>query len=274
MSMKARTFVLVHGAWHNSAHWQPVARELNELGAHTLCVDLPGHGSKAPPRDRSRENSERSKVAGITIEEAARDLLSTLRSLTGSRPVVVGHSIGGVIITRAAELEPGLIEHLVYVSGHIPLRYKSAGAYANLPQWRTGFGENLFRDDPAVTGVVRIDPEGPDGYLEALRAAYYNDVSFDAFVPFVRALTADLPLDFWIGEIEATATRWGSIPRSYVRCLLDHALSPAIQTIMLEDADALTPTNRATVLDMNASHSPFASQPTALARFLADVEVR
>ncbi|WP_410522800.1 alpha/beta fold hydrolase, partial [Parvimonas micra] len=42
--MKAQTFVLVHGAWHNAYHWRAVAAHLRSHAAEAICVELPGHG--------------------------------------------------------------------------------------------------------------------------------------------------------------------------------------------------------------------------------------
>lgn len=42
-----RTFVLVHGAWHAAAHWNPVVSRLVDLGHRAVAVDLPGSGLRA-----------------------------------------------------------------------------------------------------------------------------------------------------------------------------------------------------------------------------------
>ena len=272
----APTIVLVHGAWHHAYHWQPVVAHLNDMGRRALCIDLPGHGTNVarggpgtlPPRPDTA-----SAVAGVTIEDAAIAVLNAVRGEAGIRPILVGHSIGGVIVGRAAEMAPDLFGHLVYMSGHVPVKLKSPAAYAQLPQWQTGYGNDLFIDNPALTGVVRIDPQGDAAYLEQLRQAYYNDVAYADFLPFARALTPDLPLSFWMGQTELTAPRWGTVPRTYIRCTLDRALAPAIQSMMMQEADELTPNNQFRVFELEASHSPFASQPKVVADLLAGIRV-
>ena len=270
--------ILVHGAWHGARHWDKVVEALRALGKESIAIDLPGHGARAQlgpgylRGDADEFVTEPSLVAPVTVEEAARSLLDTLYPLSsGRKPVVVGHSLGGPIVSRAAELEPEQFGHLVYVSGHVPIALGSPAAYAALPEWRTGYGEDLFVGDPACTGVVRINPKGGNAYLERLREAYYNDVPFDEFLPYAQALTPDLPLDFWIAQSRLSPERWGKIPRSYVRCLLDRALAPAIQTRMIAEADALTPENKFRVIDLQSSHSPFLSQPQRLARELSNI---
>ncbi|WP_225414429.1 hypothetical protein [Stigmatella hybrida] len=55
-------------------------------------------------------------------------------------------------------------------------------------------------------------------------------------MPFALALTLDLPLGLWISECVVTRERWGRIPRSYIRCTLDRATTPAIQVLMIREA--------------------------------------
>jgi pimeloyl-ACP methyl ester carboxylesterase len=270
------TIVLVHGAWHNAVHWAPLQARLKRLGRKTVALDLPGHGARAKlgegylGGDLAAFANEPSPVAGATVDQAASVVTDVLRQSQGDvRPILVGHSLGGAIISQVAEQSPDLISRLVYVAGHAPVRLKSAGAYGALPEARTGFGETLFLGDPAATGAVRINPRGAAEYLEQLREAYYNDVAYETFLPFAQALTPDLPVSFWMSEIPMSAERWGRVPKTYVRCRLDRALAPAIQSMMIAEANQLTPDNPVQVVDMDSSHSPFASQPGALARILA-----
>lgn len=271
-----RTFLLVHGAWHNALHWTRVTEALVARGHRVVAIDLPGHGLNARfPASyvagaTARFGEERSAQADITLEDCATAVVTALEKLRqgGTKPVLVGHSVGGAVITRAAELAPQLIDRLVYLSAFCPLRLGSASAYAALPEARTGYGEALFLGDPVKLGAVRINPRGDAGYLESLRAAYYQDVPTAGFLPFALSLTPDLPLSLWTSRTGATKERWGRIPRGYIRCTQDRAIAPALQDLMIREADALTPGNAFTVESLESSHSPFASQPEALAALL------
>lgn len=44
---KGQTFILIHGAWHASWCWKPIAKELIAEGHKVLMPDLPGHGQKS-----------------------------------------------------------------------------------------------------------------------------------------------------------------------------------------------------------------------------------
>ncbi|QRO01083.1 alpha/beta fold hydrolase [Archangium violaceum] len=271
-----KTFLLVHGAWHNALHWGRVARHLSGLGHRVVSIDLPGHGLNARfpssylTGDRKRFAEEPSPQASITLDDCASAVIDALKALQGgTRPLLVGHSAGGTVITRVGELAPELIGRLVYLSAYCPLRLKKPSAYGALPEAKTGYGETLFIGNPATLGAVRINPRGDAAYLEALRTAYYNDVDSRDFLPFALTLTPDLPLALWTTEVGATRERWGRIPRSYIRCTKDRALAPALQELMIREADALTPGNPFEQKTLDASHSPFASQPERLAELLA-----
>jgi hypothetical protein len=72
----------------------------------------------------------------------------------------------------------------------------------------------------------------------------------------------------WTDEPRATAARWGSLQRTYIRCTLDRAIAPALQRTMIAAADSMAPHNRTEVLEIESSHSPFASQVELLAGLL------
>jgi pimeloyl-ACP methyl ester carboxylesterase len=62
--------------------------------------------------------------------------------------------------------------------------------------------------------------------------------------------------------IQTTSDRWGTVPRVYIECTEDHAISLASQRSM----HTLLPCSR--VITMTTSHSPFLSAPQALADHL------
>ncbi len=269
-----KTYVLVHGAWHGAQHWQRVAYRLSALGHRVVSLDLPAHGLNARfPRayldgDAARFAEEVSPVKDVTLEDAAGAVVAALRGPGDARSILVGHSIGGAVITRAAELAPELVGRLVYLTAFVPVGLGSASAYGALPEARTGYGGGVYIGNPAIHGAVRLNPRGNAAYLEELRDAYYNDVSHEDFLAFAASLTPDLPLSYWTSTVEVSRERWGSVPRTYIRCTEDRAISPALQDRMIADADRFAPDSRFTVETLAASHSPFASRPDELAAIL------
>lgn len=64
--------------------------------------------------------------------------------------------------------------------------------------------------------------------------------------------------------VMVTAERYGRVPKVYVKTLRDRAISPPMQQLMLDR----TPVKR--VIEVDSGHSPFLSQPKALARALLE----
>jgi pimeloyl-ACP methyl ester carboxylesterase len=128
----------------------------------------------------------------------------------------------------------------------------------------------LILGDPKQIGAGRINARSVDpSVIEEIRQTFYNDVPRQAFQPFAHALTSDLPLLLTTTDARGTRDRWGRVPRTYIRCTLDNTIPIALQDRMIREADAFTPDNPFEVKTIEASHSPFASQPEKLAAILA-----
>ena len=85
-------FVLVHGLCHGGWCWEPTATDLAALGHDVTAVDLPLTG----------------------LDDDASVVTHTLDRLDG--PVVlVGHSYGGLVISRVANGRDD-VSHLVYIA--------------------------------------------------------------------------------------------------------------------------------------------------------------
>lgn len=274
-------YVLVHGAWHSSACWADVVAALTGQGARAVAVDLPGAGLAVRlPAAYLTEGQhgladEVSPLRDLTVEETAGAVVETLRRLRAEgserRTVLVGHSLGGVTITRAAESAPDLVDHLVYVAALIPTALGSSAAYVGLPEAGPRYPA-LYVGDPAVIGATRINPRSTDaGYRDLLRRTFYGDVDEQRFLAFAGGLSPDNPLGIAHAQVGPTVRRWGSVPRTYVLTTQDRVVTPALQQRMIYDADRLAPDTPFRVVAIESSHSPFASRPGELARILREV---
>jgi len=107
MSSRNDTYVLVHGAWHTGAEMEPTAAHLRAAGHTVSCPTLAGN---RPGDDR----------ATTGLEMAAQSLKDHLvqHDLHGVR--LVGHSYGGMVISRVADLVPERLARLVYVNAFVP----------------------------------------------------------------------------------------------------------------------------------------------------------
>jgi pimeloyl-ACP methyl ester carboxylesterase len=275
MGHERPAFVLVHGAWHSSYCFSEVADRLRMEEFRVAAIDLPGHGLHARypasyfTDSQAGFDTEPSPLSGITLDQTANAVIAALGRAQGVRkPILVGHSLGGTVITRAAELAPQLIGRLVYLTAFLPTRHPSPASLYQLPEARTPYDAPITVGEAVRIGAVRFNPRGNIAYLRELHSVFYHDVSEEQFLPFAAAMSPDLPLRLWTGEPRASAARWGSLKRTYVHCTQDRAIAPALQLKMVAEADQLTPENRTDLIEIESSHSPFASQPDRLIALL------
>ena len=105
---RGRPVVLLHGLMDSSESWDPFALSLSRP---TLAFDLPGFGS--------------SDVAGDDLDLWSHILVSALEDLGVESAQVLGHSLGGALATRLADISPGLVRKLLLIApagfGRLPL---------------------------------------------------------------------------------------------------------------------------------------------------------
>jgi len=152
------TFVLVHGLGGSHLNWLQVAPGLSGLG-RVLALDLPGFG--------------RSPVAGrgTRVMDLRRSLAEFIDDAATGRVVVVGNSMGGLIASVHAAVEPDQVAGLVLSASVFP--------------WTRG-----SLPHPAVLAAFSL--YGFDGIGEALVRARRRSMSPEAFVALgLRLLTTD-----------------------------------------------------------------------------------
>ncbi|MFE6664877.1 alpha/beta fold hydrolase [Streptomyces sp. NPDC057697] len=269
-------FVFVHGAWHSSGQWAATQRALAGLGAASVAVDLPGHGFDAPlPSGYLLPGqpgllTEKSALATVTMDDCAEVVLDTLRRARRyQRVVLVAHSAGGGPASLAAERAPELVDTLVYLSAFVPAGRPRFADYIGSPENAAARGQGLHLGDPEELGAFRINPLSPDpAYVEELRQTHYQDTPAERFGRWRTALSPDLPPAIPLTPVAVTSSRWGRIPRVFLRCAEDRALTPPVQDLMIAEADRAMPERPFTVRTLSGSHSPFAARPRELAAAL------
>jgi pimeloyl-ACP methyl ester carboxylesterase len=270
------TVILVHGFFHGSWCWTLVTEQLAGRGIPSVAVDLDGHGlkSRSPvsrwcrPFDPAAFVTEPSGVAAITASSAASTLVRQIKVIGGGEPcVVVAHSMGGAVATAAAELEPSLFAHLVYVTASAPVTGISTAEYLASPQNEGEMASSLLLGDPAAVGAFRIDAGDRDRHA-AIRETFYGDVDDATAEAAIGLLGSDAPASLVAEAFAVTAGRYGTIPHTYVICTRDKTMPAALQRRFVDEIDAVSATPTA-VVELDSSHSPFLSQPAALAAAIA-----
>ena len=235
-------FVLVHGAWHGAWCWDQVEQQLEKLGAASVAVDLPGRsGDTRPPAELTLDSYVDHVVAAI---DASREPVT-----------LVGHSLGGLVISQTAERVPEKISSLVYLCAMLLQDGQSTiDAAVNDPT--SQLMANISLDESGATSSVAE---------AAVRDLFYGDCTVAAGDKATRLLVPE-PVGPATTPVHLTIDGWGSVPRSYILCSQDRAISPTAQRAMIASVGV----DR--VIEMDSSHSPFISQPERLAAVLVDLE--
>jgi len=76
--------------------------------------------------------------------------------------IVVAHSAGGAVLTRAAQQATALVAHAVYLTAFMPASGVPLSAYTRMPEHEGGLVRPLAMADPAAVGALRLDVASPD----------------------------------------------------------------------------------------------------------------
>ncbi|MBX9701592.1 MAG: alpha/beta fold hydrolase [Acetobacteraceae bacterium] len=153
--MSAKTYVLLHGAWHGGWCWRDVAAPLRALGHRVTTPTQTGLGER------------RHLISGaITLETFVQDVVEHLGAEEIADAILVGHSFGGLGISGAADRVPGRIRHLVYLDalvlqdGQAPFDIMPAEIVAARRRQAAEQGGGLFIPIPPVAafGVPEDHP--------------------------------------------------------------------------------------------------------------------
>ncbi|MFD9103084.1 MULTISPECIES: alpha/beta fold hydrolase [Streptomyces] len=260
----APVFVLVHGSGSNSYGWSPVLRELGLRGHRAIAVDLPGHGPGAyfplsyqAPQDLERLATEPSPIGAVTLADFTAHVVEAVRAAHRNGPVVlVGQSLGGVTLNAVANQVPELISHLVYASAFCPTRHRSVLELMTTPE---AASSALFRipgfKTPPELGVNRVNWRSADPVFYAeVKDALAADWSDAQVRALLNILEPDESAAIGAADARGLPDRWGRVPRTYLRFGEDRAVPPALQDLMIREADETTPRNRFHVRSLAAPH--------------------
>ena len=216
--------VLVHGAFADASGWGDVIPLVEKAGYDVVAVQNP-------------------------LTSYADDVAATRRVIDAQKNLVVlvGHSYGGAVITKAA-VGATNVRALVYVAAFGP-----------------DDGENLqalLQEYPSKIGAALV----PDaaGFLYIDRAQFKEAFAGDVSERDLSILSAaQKPINsVTFGQIyEAPA--WKDIPSWYLLATEDQAINPKLQRMFADRMGATTH-------EVKSSHVPFVSQPATVAKIIGE----
>ena len=237
------TFLLVHGAWHDERCWELLVPELHARGHAAHVLTLPGHWDRQLP---SYQVSL--KRYGQAICNAAEQI--------GEPLVLVGHSLGGMAISQAAEMKPDLFHHMVYLAAYVP----------RVDSWTRARGLAISDNSTHMWSKIKTNwwTFTVDIIREHASDLFYHDCEPQLAERASNRLCrqSGRPL---VEYLRVTDARCGAISKTYIECLEDRVISPDLQLRMQEHL----PFDR--VLTLDSSHSPFLSQPQKLAKLFHSI---
>lgn len=236
-----KTFILIHGSWHNAWNWHKVIPILQSAGHQVFAVDLPGMG---------RDKTPIQEVKLATSVQKICDLIDTIEE----KVILVGHSKNGIVISQAAEYRSEKIEKLIYLAAYLIPNGKTQADYSKLDV------------DGVLKPFVTRYPETQSHTLqpEIYKEGLYHDCD-DSIVEMAKLLLSNEPMETSITPLELSEEKYGSVRRFYIECTEDRAVTPFIQQKMYKE------TICEKVYSIPTSHSPFFSQRQLLSDIFMEI---
>jgi len=239
-----KTYILVHGAWYGGGWiWNKVTPRLESKGYKVLPVDLPGYGG------------DTTLASKLTLIDYVNKVVAAAQSVKG-KVALVGHSMGGAVISQAAEvLGPEKVDKLVYLDAFL-----------------LKDGESIFSQVEKISKASSGGPSAPDYLIlsDDKKTCLFNPLKLqeyfchDCSAEDLKQAQANLrwqPVSVLATPIHVTDSRCGRIPKIYIRCTAAKDLDrrTVVQNMPCEK-----------VYELPSSHSPFFSMPEKLAATLVE----
>lgn len=233
-----KTFVLVHGAYAGKFAWAKVTPLLEKGGNKVIAMDLPAHGDDQTPISQATMDSYVAQVVNLVNKEPG-------------KVVLVGHSMGGMVISQVAEAIPDKLDKLVYLSAFLPVNGQSIFTTAD-PQSLL-IGPNLiFSEDKASA---------------TLKPEFIVPIFGAGCPPDIQKLVVDRhrpePLQPFGAKAVVTDANFGRVPKYFIETLQDRGIGPLAQEKMIQANGHVVK-----VFKLDCGHSPYFAKPTELAAIL------
>jgi alpha-beta hydrolase superfamily lysophospholipase len=228
------TYILINGSWHGAWCWNKVIPLLEKQGHKVITPELPGHGE---------DNTPIKEVSLKSYTDCVCEILDTLEE-----PIIlVGLSMGGLIMSQVSEYRPEKIKLLIYISAFV------------------------LKNDEAILSFIRRDKESllihninfskdmstMELKEDAIKKVFYHDCS-DEDISRAKLLVVPQAVKPIKTRLIINNEKFELIPKIYIECLRDKAISITMQRKIQAKF------NWEKVYSIDSSHSPFFSSPKEL----------
>ncbi len=236
-----KTFILIHGSWHSAWNWHRVVPLIEKAGHKAIAIDLPGMGRDKTP------------IQEVKMKTTVEQICEVIDSIPG-KVILLGHSKNGIMISQVAEYRSDKIEKLVYLAAYL------------IPNGKTQKEYSMLDTEGWLRPYVTQHPETNSHTLQStiFKEGLYHDCE-DEITDLAKVLLSNEPVESAITPLKLTDENFGRVPRVYIECTEDRAVTPFIQRKMYGE----TPCEK--VYSLPTSHSPFFSRPKDLVDILLDL---
>jgi pimeloyl-ACP methyl ester carboxylesterase len=231
-------FVLVHGAFAGGWIWGPLAERLEAAGHQVEAPDLPGAGD------------DQTALEEVRLEHYVQRICEVLDA-SAEPSILVGNSMGGVVITQTAAQRPEKVRRLIYVAAFLPADGQSLIELTQLPE---GAGD-LVQETVVVSG----DP--PVGEVPEETKQASNEYCTPEVSEWAVGKAGRQPIIPFTEPVRLNA-EFERIPRSYVITTKDRFIPPPLQRRMVKDREVTD------VAELDTDHHPQLSRTEELAEAL------
>jgi pimeloyl-ACP methyl ester carboxylesterase len=236
-----KTFILIHGSWHSAWNWHKVIPILESEGHKVIAIDLPGMGRDKTP------------IEEVKMKRTVGKICKLIDSIEG-KVILVGHSKNGIMISQVAEFRPEKVEKLIYLAAYLIPNGKTQRSYSRLD----------------LEGVLKPFVKVNEGnYASVLQDEIYKEGLYqdceDEITELAKLLLSEEPIESGMIPLQLTEENFGSVPRYYIECTEDRAVTPFIQRKMYNEMPCKK------IYSLAASHSPFFSKPLALSNIFCEI---
>lgn len=236
------TYVLVHGAWQDEHSWDAVRPLIEKAGNKVVTVNLPGHGADNTP------------IAEISLQRYVDAVVSKINE--EKNPVIlVGHSMGGLVVSEVAEKIPSKIKYLVYVAAYLP---KNGDDLTSLSKQDavSKIGPNLEFSQDYSTATIKKD---------VLVEAFCADCSQQQQEQLLKNHKGE-PTKPLGEKAVLTPDNFGKVDKYYIETTKDFAVGTPLQEKMVADNGSVKKT-----IKMETSHLPFLARPEEFVKNLLSI---
>jgi pimeloyl-ACP methyl ester carboxylesterase len=223
-------YVLVHGSYHGPWCWDGVRSELERRGHTAVAVDMP------------------ISTPGVVTAGYAQAVIAAIEDVDA--PIIVGHSMGGLVIPVVAQARP--VRKLVFLAAFLPQPGKSIADQRE--------AEPI--DGPFVPATAEWTDMGSNVWMVGPNTAteiFYSDLTPDLAREAVKQLRPQC-YDFMAEA--SPLVDWPKVESDVVVCRDDHAINPDWVRSAARERLGVE------AHELPGGHSPFLGRPIELVDLL------